>query len=101
MEVDTAQPSPWGACGLSRETARAGPGLPLWEVAEHGRALVSNLAPSPPTLWPENYLNCQDLSFFTCKMGLITAANPVETAETKQVIIQVLGRPQQWASLVR
>lgn len=29
---------------------------------------------------------CQDLSFFTCEMELITAANPVEMAEMKQVI---------------
>lgn len=103
MEMGNPQPSRRGACGLSGETARAGPGLPLWEAANTiGLCLATWLLPHLLcSLKYREVLKCQDLSFFTCKMGLITASNPVEMAEIRQVIIQVLGHPQERASLAR
>ena len=85
------------------ETAWTGPGSLLWEAAECDT--------EEPRLWLAPWLlpdllcgleiKHQDLSFFTCKTGLITAANPVEMAEMKQVIVWVLGHPHPWAIPVR
>lgn len=79
MGVDTAQPCLWGQ--TDRQTAQAGPGSLLrW----HPAALASTLAPSLPAVRPGKYLNSRGLSFFTCVMGLIAAADPVEGHGSRQ-----------------
>lgn len=69
MGVDMAQPCLWRAmvCG-ERQTVQVGLAC----------CYESTVAPPLLAMWPEEDLPAQGLSFFTCKMGLITAADPMK-----------------------